>query len=229
MSKKIYSVNVKNATEKRKIALSEAIKNIESCLQIHISMGNSKMPIPSFSVLPLITCAGCADCANYCYAAKARFNFPDNIKSLAENTALMMYKPEEVEKQVNSFLDGQLVIYKYFRWNVAGDVFNKSYLDVIGRVAQNNPMTRFLVFTKNFNLFNLYFDGVQKPGNLSIIFSRWDNAIIDNPHNFPLAITKINDDTIIPDGTKKCAGSCETCLNCWNESDNGTARYFELH
>lgn len=60
------------------------------------------------------------------------------------------------------------------------------------------------------------------------MFSQWDNAVINNPHNLPVAIVKVNENTIIPNNAFHCSGDCANCLECWNANKN-TYRYFDLH
>lgn len=216
-------INVKKAHKKRMQAL-EAV----NAAKVHVSMGNSKMgAIPSFSVLPLVTCINCGECSKCCYACKSTFNFPSTINSEAENTFLVMNDPRRVENELNAFLGG-INLYRYFRWNVAGDVFSKEYLDIIVNVARANELTTFLVFTKNFDLFNEYLRENELPNNLRVVFSKWDNAEINNEHGLPEAIVKINENTVIPENAYECSGRCDQCLECWH-AKNGTARYFNLH
>lgn len=218
-------MHIRRGAEFLKVALS-GLKDIE---KIHLSMGNSKMGIiPSFSVLPLVTCTNCGECSKYCYASKGCFNFNGNIMNLAENTALVMESIDRVKDEINAFLNGTTILYRYFRWNVAGDIFTVDYLQMMVDIAATNPWTTFLAFTKNYGLVNSYMDANEIPANLKIVFSRWDNAEVDNRHNLPVAITKIDDNTAIPENAFHCNGDCANCLNCW-KAENGTCRYFDLH
>lgn len=231
--KKISKVNVEKAIERRKAIYNDVAANLDTIEKIHISMGNSKMgPIPSFSVLPFLTCTNCNHCSKYCYAAKGNFNFPRNVNALAENTVLVEKNVKFVENEINRFLNCSTIIYKYFRWNVAGDIagkVEKNYFDMIIRVAKKNTFTRFLLFTKNYKLINDFLKrGNKIPGNLSVVFSQWDNFTFDNPYNLPIAIVKIDENTVIPGNAFHCSGDCANCLNCWN-AKTGDIRYFDLH
>lgn len=232
MAKKIQSVNTKNAIEKRKEFLARSLEDLESCT-VHLSLGNSKTgPIPSFSVLPLLSCTNCGECSKKCYACKGNFNFNRNINGLAENTALLMEKPYEVEKAINEFLNCKTIIYKFFRWNVAGDIAGvvlDQYFPLIVRIAEKNPLTTFLMFTKNYKLINDYISsGHFLPQNLNIVFSRWHNTPIENPYGLPVAIVKIDETTEIPVGAFHCDGDCSNCLKCWR-IEQEEAVYFDLH
>ena len=216
-------INVKNAYAKR----LDALNNVNEP-KMHISLGNSKLgSIPNFSVLPLVTCTNCNECSKHCYACKGCFNYNNVINSEAENTYLVMNEPKRVENEINAFLNG-VVLYRYFRWNTSGDVFSREYLEIIVNVAKANELTTFLVFTKNFKLFNEYLRENELPKNLKVVFSKWDNAEIDNEHNLPIAIVKVNEQTEIPGNAYKCSGNCANCLECWN-ANKGTTRYFDLH
>lgn len=229
MSKTIQKVNVQAAAAKRNEFLNLVSKDIHGIEKVHISIGNSKMgAIPSFSVLPIITCKNCIECSKYCYACKGCFNFNGNITNLAENTALVKADINRVYSEVNSFLNQSTTLYRYFRFNTAGDIFSIEYLELIVALAKANPLTRFLAFTKNYDLINSYLDSASLPENLTIIFSRWDNATIDNRHNLPVAVTNIPGSTVVPENSFHCNGDCANCLNCWN-AQNGTYRHFDLH
>lgn len=227
--KTIAKVNVEKAFQKRKEFLSIVENDLENA-SVHISKGNSKLGvIPSFSVLPLITCKNCGDCSKYCYAAKGNFNFNRNILNLSENTALLKSSPEKVEKEINYFLNNSTTLYRYFRWNTAGDIFSLEYLEMIVRIAKNNPFTTFLAFTKNFELLDEYVEnGGIIPENLTVVFSRWGNTEIKNRNGFPVAIVKIDESTNIPENAFRCNGDCQNCLECWKAKKN-TYRFFELH
>jgi hypothetical protein len=68
------------------------------------------------------------------------------------------------EKNLNSFKSNPIKYFnainnwlrikkpKAFRYNVSGDIPNKTYLNQIILTAKNNPDTKFLVFTKRYNM-----------------------------------------------------------------------------
>lgn len=217
MAKHTSNVNVKKAYEKRYAVLQQVSADLEAIEKVHISMGNSKMGmVPSFSVLPLITCSNCSECSKHCYACAGNYNYNSNVLGLAENTALMMHDLGRVEKEIETFLNSKTVIFKYFRYNVAGDIFSIEYLDMIIRIAKNNPWTTFLAFTKNYDLLNDYLEANELPENVTIVFSKWGNTEIPNKHNLPVAIVKLNEDTAIPETAFHCSGDCANCLECWH-------------
>lgn len=233
----VKNVNVKKAYERRNAAMEKAIEKIRAAKlapeMVHISNGNSKMgPIPNISMLPLITCTNCGKCSKNCYACLGAFNFSGNVENLAINTALMIQDPETVEKAINDKLNNEVIIYKYFRFNVAGDIagpVENNYFPMMVRVAKDNPITKFLAFTKNYKLVNDYLNaGNTIPENLTIVFSQWGNDIPENPHSLPVAIVKLDENTIIPENAFHCSGNCDTCLQCWKATP-GKVVYFDLH
>lgn len=230
--KTISRVDVRKAYERRYKIYIETMARWEKdpdSLTVHISFGNSKMgPIPSFSVLPLLTCINCGECSKYCYACKSCFNFNDNIVALAENTVLLEKDPERVYNAIMDVLKSGAVLYRFFRFDVAGDVYSLEYLELIEKVCNECEYTSFLVFTKNYVLFNTRYAESEKPKNLAVVFSQWDNMKVDNPLGFPIAIVKIID-TVIPKNAYKCSGDCSSCFNCWNCKQDGSVRYFDLH
>lgn len=227
--RKVSKVNVKNQIEKISFYLDRARKNAERLgNHVHISMSNSKMgKIPSFSVLPLVTCANCGQCSKYCYACKGCFLFPDNRMNLADNTVSAIENPEFTKQVILDFLHGKTVTYKYFRFNVAGDVFNHEYLEMIVSIARKTRGTKFLVFTKNYKMFNSFFTENKKPSNLSIIFSSWGGVNFENPHNFPIAAVDVPGE-VFPDNVVDCSGNCQECLYCFNAKKGDCVR-FQLH
>ena len=227
----IKKVNVKNAIAKRKEFLNSAL--LKDSYKLHFSLGNSKTGIiPSFSVLPFLTCTNCKECGKYCYAAKNRFNFHRNIENLAENTAAIRnLSMKELIDQFENFFNG-LTVYKYFRFNVAGDIagpIGTKYFDLILKVSLMHPETTFLMFTKNYERINLFLEyGGKLPENLTIVFSQWDNNTFENPFDLPIAIVKMDENTNIPENAFHCSGDCANCLDCW-KAKKGTVRYFDLH
>jgi hypothetical protein len=76
---------------------------------------------------------------------------------------------------------------RLFRWHVAGDILGENYLRGMCRIAEENPDTHFLVFTKAFDIVNGYEDREAMPGNLVIIFSAWPGMEFDNPYGHCVA------------------------------------------
>lgn len=217
---------------------------------ITICMENTKMgPIPSFSILPKVTCNMDASCTKKgCYAwtmARRRRNV---YLSWAKNTKLVQEDMEQVKKQ----LHGWLLMYSpmAFRIHVGGDFFSVEYLDMWRWMAQRHPKVKFFAFTKQFEVLSksLAMRG-KLPKNLSIILSAWTP---DTPNwcppivlrkKFPVAWivqadvkgnTKRSDMAMITsvNGSRqlsKCSGLCCECGRCFNMKRKDGDIYFVKH
>lgn len=233
MTKKAISrVNVAHAYEMRKRALDEALARLDAgeVLHIHISKGNRKTgALPSFSVLPLLTCGEhCSQCAGWCYACKGAFCFPRNVRQLAENTALLMRHPDQVREELAEYIAKTKP--EAWRWNVAGDIFSREYLDIIERLALEFPAVRFLAFTKHYERINARLDEVGEfPPSLSIVFSAWnDPAKVPNPHGLPVSMVREDGAQKVPENATACGGHCTSCLWCFF-AKRGELVFFDLH
>lgn len=187
---------------------------------VHISRGNTKLGvnIPSVNLPPADTCRPNAPCTHKCYARKGRFSFSHNRDLMATNLQIWKEDPIIYEREimVTAFTA------KFFRWHSAGDIPDVFYLDMMVRVAERLPSTKFLCFTKKFELVNSYIDrhGLL-PDNLTIVFSAWGNWQPNNVHGLPVAYVKLRkEECVIPDNAKACPGYCGDCVcsgcSCWD-------------
>lgn len=195
---------------------------------ITISMANTKMgAIPSFSLMPIITCSSDAPCRlKGCYMKPLIACRKSLRLSLSNNTDIATSNPEEIYKQVC----GWLAMYRpiAFRIHVSGDFFNVQYLDVWNRIARKNPSVKFFAFTKQFGVLRGYLTKHKLASNLSIILSAWlPNTECwlppdDLRKKFPVAWIVDREQKLFPiierysksiDG---CQGNCETCGLCFN-------------
>jgi hypothetical protein len=86
-------------------------------------------------------------------------------------------------------------------------------------LAKKHPLTRFLCFTKKYELCNEYFKDHDCPENLIIVWSMWGifGTDIENPHDFPKAWVRFKTvPTPIPENAFECTNKCEKCLHCWH-------------
>lgn len=229
--KSLYNLeNIHSFTDALRIAKAEIAENPE--IEISISKGNIKMgSIPSFSVLPFLTCpASCrSTCANDCYAAKMAKLYPNVRKAYARNTALMLSDMQGAFKQIVKWLDENKP--SHFRFQVSGDIINKQYFDYMCITAYVFPEIQFLAFTKRFDIVNEYAAEKPIPSNLQIIFSSWTGLDVPNHFDFPETdVIMPNCET--PSGAKVCGGNCYECackgVGCWNLT-KGEKLYFHLH
>ena len=180
-----------------------------------ISEGNKKMGmIPSFSVTPIKTCACGVPCTKDCYAVKMCRRFKNVASAYENNYQLMTSKGgyDLLLNVINTYLF--MCPVRFFRWNVAGDIFSWDYMSVIDDVSRDNPSVTFLLYTKQYNIVNEFYKIHKKPENLKIIYSNWKNWRCENPHNFPTAeYAEKGDD--VKNGFV-CGGNCTACLYCYN-------------
>lgn len=209
---------------------------------ITISMSNTKMgAVPSFSLLPQITCPTNAPCyIKGCYMKPLIASRKSLRESLTKNSCIALCNPEEIYNQVC----GWLSIYRpvAFRIHVAGDFFSVNYLDVWNSIARKNPSVKFFAFTKQFNVLRNYISNKKLAKNLSIILSAWipDKFTAwlppeDLRKKFPVAW--ITDKTAQSSwyiaqymrGIDMCEGNCESCGKCFNRKVKDGDIHFIKH
>lgn len=178
-------------------------------LEFSFSLGNRKTScIPSFSVMPILTCAKDAPCQKECYACKTMRLYKNTYRSWLNN-----YEALIADNGYNNFkiaMNCFLTIYspKYFRYHVGGDVFSYEYMKAIYEIAKKNKKTKFLLYTKQYNIINNFFDSNKILSNLKIVFSEWLNYKYDNKYNFPIAVYAPNKKEVFKSGFV-CGGGCE--------------------
>lgn len=187
---------------------------------VHISRGNTKLgsDIPSVNLPAGTTCREDAPCYKKCYARKGRFSFPHNRELVTTNLELWHSDPLQFERDV------MIAAFKarFFRWHSSGDIPDAEYLDMMVRIAERLPETKFLCFTKKYELVNAYIEGAgDLPKNLSIVFSAWGDWLPENPYGLPMAyIAFKREGNKIPSHARQCPGYCGDCVisgeSCWN-------------
>lgn len=184
-----------------------------------VTNGNSKLgaSIPNINLPAKITCRADAPCKKLCYAGRGNFAYK-NIKECYMNN-LMDYlnNPTEYFNNIIKFFTQPLSVYRYARWHASGDIVDMNYLIGMCKVAHKCKKTKFLCFTKKYEIVNEYLDkdGCIPP-NLHIVFSAWDaDWKFDNPHNLPIAYVRFKDDKRDFSKCKQCNNKCYECLECW--------------
>lgn len=187
---------------------------------VHISRGVSKLGanIPSVSLPPVLTCRADAPCTGKCYARKGRFSFLHMRDLLLSNLAIWNADPirYKTDVAIAAFHN------RFFRWHASGDIPNATYLAMMVELAAQLPGTRFLCFTKKFELVNTFIsENGMPPENLRIVFSAWGDFVPDNPHNLPMAYVRFKtQQTQIPASVFSCPNFCGECVlggsSCWD-------------
>lgn len=198
---------------------------------VHISRGNSKMgEIPSVSLPAGLTCRDDVPCRPRCYAARLERFRPNVHDNYEDNYRILLEEPDTYWREV----EAAVMLSRFFRFHVSGDIPNYEYLVRLSDVMRRNPHCVGLIFTKRFSLVNEYLDkGNKLPENLKVIFSGWDGLQMENPHNLPEAhvIEKDGSTTARPDAVP-CSGNCAECAvtdaGCWTIGP-GQQVVFHIH
>lgn len=198
-----------------------------------ISLTNSKLgdKIPSLN-LPTTVCRANAPCKKGCYAMKGNWLFKNVVTSLQSNLDHFLADSEGFFDEIINYINNDDVVYKFFRWFSSGDIVNQTFLDGMVRVANKCKQTKFLCFTKKYELINEYLNVAELPKNLKIVLSAWDKDFkVENPHNLPMTYINFKDQTRnaeIPEFAIPCVGTCSKCKACWSLK-KGQSVYFNQH
>lgn len=176
-------------------------------MRVHISEGNMKMgKVPSVSLLPIVTCREDAPCIRECYAQKA-IRRRDPWIAWAENTAMALNDTERYFKAIWCWL--RRYEPSMFRWHVGGDIPDEEYLVYMKDIATRLPDTKFLVFTKKYDM-----PFYRTLGNLQVIYSAWPG--LEVPPRDGHRVAWLEDDERRPSkGVHMCKGSCDECQYCF--------------
>ena len=173
--------------------------------------------IPQLNMAYLVTCRKDAPCFKDCYCTHGNMAYPNVRDSHKKKYELYKADPEGFFKKLDEELSWNTP--KYFRWHSAGDIVDIKYLDLMCWLARRHKETRFLCFTKKFEMVNTYLDGHRKPENLILVLSNWDTWRVVNPHNLPESFVDFGRGTEgIPRFAYACSGKCEQCegQHCWH-------------
>lgn len=199
-------------------------------MTLSISKGNKKMGgIPSISLPAIVTCRAGAPCAKKCYAARLERLRPNVKAAYARNLAIWQNDPESFERQAI----GAAIASRYFRWHVSGDIVSPEYFAMMVRVARVCNGTRFLCFTKRFEIVNQWIEeNGDLPENMQVIFSAWTGLDVPNPYNLPETHVLYKDGTTTaPENHFICGGNCTNCIRagvgCWQLKHGENLAFYE--
>jgi len=119
-------------------------------------------------------------------------------------------------------VEAAIMLSRFFRFHVSGDIPNMEYLCRMTEVVKRNQHCEVLCFTKRYEFVNsMFVHGPNIPQNLHIIFSAWPGLKMDNPHKIPEAHVRFHDGTTTARAdAKKCGGNCTECAitdgGCWS-------------
>lgn len=188
-------------------------------MQIKISPGNSKMgAVPSVSLPAYETYRRDCECCKKCYARKLERIRKSVRDAYQSNYDLLKNDPDTYWREV----EASVMMTRFFRFHVSGDIPNANYFLHMVFVAERNPHCEILCFTKRFSIINRYLDahGGRLPKNLHVLFSGWKNLKMENPYNLPEAHVLYRDGTTTAsNGYISCGGNCAECATtgegCW--------------
>lgn len=186
-------------------------------------------PIPVINLPAIETCRKDAPCFKECYAAKQYRYRTNNLEAHRRNLRAYQENP----RAFFDFVAGNTALDRFCRWFGSGDIVDAEFLAGMVRVARRNKETKYLAFTKKYDIVNAYLDSGKKfPKNLTIILSGWGASFpAINPHNLPVAYVRFGDekeDIGIPVDAFPCAGNCANCIACWRMKA-GEAVCFKKH
>lgn len=185
---------------------------------ISVSLGNSKLgDIHSVSLPAVATCREC-DCKKKCYALRIEKRRKNVAKAYRKNFEVLQSNPDAYWREV----EAHIMMSRYFRFHVSGDIPDKPYFLRMISVAERNPHCEILCFTKRFEFVNDYLSsGKVLPPNLHMIFSVWKGFSPYNPFQLPEAHVRYRDKTTTAKaGALECTGNCTSCAQtdggCWS-------------
>lgn len=186
-------------------------------MAVSISQGNKKLgTIRSVSLPAGATCRPC-ECGQKCYAKKIERLRPSVRTAYEKNWNILREDPDTYWREV----EAAIMLSRYFRFHVSGDIPNREYLNHMIDIAVRNQHCEILCFTKKYDLINQYLgEGKELPANLHMILSAWIDLAMENPYGLPEAHVRYRDGTTTADaGAKECGGNCTECAvtddGCW--------------
>ena len=144
---------------------------------VKITSGNTKLgKVFNLSLPPQHACASKIPCAAKCYARKAWQQYPETRAAWTNNWEAWQEDNLLYMEQIAQFCATKRV--ERFRWHVAGDIPSAAYLAGMNLVAKCNPATKFLAFTKRFDLVEQHLaTGGDLRDNLQLVFSMWPGLL----------------------------------------------------
>lgn len=139
------------------------------------TIGNSKLPFISFSVLPGVTCPGAGECLKFCYSFRA-WRYPAAFMRQCQNTILMRFNRDAI---TNALADIVAKMPQGFdmRLYVDGDFASTSDVTYWFELLNQHPTIRAYGYSKSFDAI-LGFTGAW-PTNYQLNISGGHNANAD--------------------------------------------------
>ena len=154
-----------------------------------LSFGNSKISrlVAIFDLPALYTCPAAKACRNYCTSFKAQIGRWKGVPQARwRNFWSSLYDPYFVDQMVANIQASRV---KFVRFHASGDLYNKSYIQKIAKIARRLPQVHFYLYTKS-----LHFDlrSLTALPNFTVIRSfggHYDRRIKKTKQNYARVIT----------------------------------------
>lgn len=177
--------------------------------------------ISSVSLPSGLTCRNDCECSKKCYAKRIERLRKNVRESYATNLRVLKKNPDVYWREV----EASIMMSRFFRFHVSGDIPDRNYLDKIIEVSDRNRHCEILCFTKKYELVNhklneLSSCNIWLPENLHLVFSVWRGLKIPNPYALPEAHVRYRDGTTTAcRDAIECGGNCTDCAitgaGCW--------------
>lgn len=203
-------------------------------MNIKISQGNSKLGnIPSISLPAGVTCRDDCECKNKCYAKRLERIRKSVREAYQHNYQVPKCTPNTYWREVET----SIMMSRFFRFHVSGDIPDKNYLIHMIDIAERNRHCEILCFTKKFSIANEVVaehlnNKRMLPPNLHLILSGWKDLKMENPFLLPEAHVKFRDGTTTArEDALECGGNCTECAltegGCWTLGTGGQVVFNE--
>lgn len=225
-----------NKRVQQMIELRESYINSGAIDNLHVKLqkGNKKTGVNCWTVslIPIADCGkNCKECSKDCYDIKNVCWMPNVQIDRARNSAIHKHNIARYWNEIDIQIKANFIT--ELRINVGGDLTLQDFY-YIKKIAEEDPKTMILFFTKAYEDLNKFLDETKFPSNVKKLFSAWKDTPMDNPHNVPVSHVLWDDgSTTAPSyGAVFCKGNCSECAfkgdGCWNLKE-GEHVIFKAH
>ena len=192
--------------------------------EISMNNHNSKTgPACLNLAFPTCVCREDAPCKAGCYANKGRQTMCNVQGAYYRNLRIYNDNPDGFFEQM--YYKVKFSGLPKVRIFDSGDFPDYDFIVRLCNLCERTPDTKYMAFTKKYELVNEYLDKHGKlPDNLNIIFSAWDKLwAVPNPHGLAVAYVDFNDKRLNPDWPNNAfvcprrEVSCSACGACWSK------------
>lgn len=216
--------------------IREAIVNESPLAKVSEANQHKTGDIARWNLPPLWTCGGnCKACSKRCYVIRDYVGPRKGSvsKSHARNYNAIVQDLPGTETYLLKWFAKKSPA--FFRIHASGDFFipglkdETAYAKMWYRIAKANPDTRFLAFTKTYDIVRAV--PFYELPNFSLVLSEWTDVLeapadLKEHYRTSRAVEELAD---AKPNEVICPGSCETCGMCWALKDLGHDAAFEIH